>query len=125
MVLQSFIPCGLFSKTVRPNIMFFVLYQLFPHHCSVLHNQNQNNLSFLNINKSLEQTEKYTKGFEHYYYIYRFTGLINRCTFGLSNRLAGSSAPATDLDLNRFCLSPFREFVWNLSTQVNNILLAA
>ena len=96
-----------------------------PHHCSLLHNQNQDILSFLNLKKSLEQTEKYTKGFEHYYYIFRCPGLSNRWKFVLSNRLSGNFAPATELDINRFWPSPFGELVWNLSTQVNNGFLAA
>ena len=43
---------------------------------------------------------------------------------GLSNRLAGSFAPTTELELNMFWTLPFRELVLNLSTQVNNGLLA-
>ena len=73
----------------------------------------------------MEQTEKYTKGFEHYSYLCRCPGLRNRCTFGLANLLAGSFAPATELELNRFRTLPFRELVWHLITQVNNGLLAA
>ena len=69
--------------------------------------------------------EKYTKGFEHYYYICRCPGLSNRCTFGLANRLAGRFSPATDLYLNRFWPSPFGELVCHLGTQVNNGLLTA
>ena len=39
-VLQSFILCGLFYKMVRLDTMVFILYQLLPHRCSLLHNQN-------------------------------------------------------------------------------------
>ena len=80
---------------------------------------------FLNLNKSLEQTEIYTKGFDHYSYICRCPGLINQCTFGLANRLAGSFSPATELELNKFSPLPFRYLMWHLSTQVNNGLLAS
>ena len=79
----------------------------------------QSNLTypfFLNINKSLEKTEKYTKGFQHYSFICRCPGLSNLCTFGFSNRLAGSFVPDTELDLNRFRTSLFRGLVWHLST---------
>ena len=40
LVLQSFILCGFFSKTVRLNTMNFILYQLFPNCSSLLQNQN-------------------------------------------------------------------------------------
>ena len=73
---------------------------------------------------SLEQTEKYTKGFEHYSYICRCTGLSNRCAFGLENQLAGRFVPATELELIMFALCPSREIVWHLRTQVKNGLLA-
>ena len=58
-------------------------------------------------------------------YIFRCPGLSNRCTFGLANWLYENFAPSTELELNRFRPSPFRELVWHLSTQVNNGLLAA
>ena len=73
----------------------------------------------------MEKTEKYTRGFEHYYYIYRCPGLSNLCKLGLSNRLNGSFATATQLELNLFWPSPLGELVWHLSTNVNNGLLAA
>ena len=43
----------------------------------------------------------------------------------MANRLAGSFATATELELNRFRSSPFGELVWHLSTQMNSGLLAA
>ena len=73
----------------------------------------------------MEQTEKYTKGFEHYSYICRFPGLNNWCTFGFSNRLDGSFAPTTELEINRFLPSPLRDLVWHLRTHVNNSILDA
>ena len=124
MVLHSFMICGLFSRTVRLNTMILMLYQLLPHNFFLLHNQNQHILSFLNLNKSLEQTKKYTKVFEQYSFICRCPRLSNRCTFGFSNQLAGRFAPATELEFNRFWPSPFVEIVWQLITQVNNDLLA-
>ena len=45
--------------------------------------------------------------------------------FGFSNRLAGSFAPTTEVELNMFWPLPFGELVWHLSTQVNNGILAA
>ena len=69
--------------------------------------------------------EKYKQEFEHYSYICECTGLNNRCTFGLSNRLDGRFTPATELELNRFRPLAFGELVCHLSTQVNNGLLAA
>ena len=73
----------------------------------------------------MEQTEKYTKLFENYYYICRFPGLSKRCTFVLANLLYGSFVPATELELNRFGHFPFGGILCNLITQVNNGLLAA
>ena len=73
---------------------------------------------------SLEQTEKYTKGFDKYSYIRGCTGLSNRCTFGLDNLLSGIFAHDTELNINRFWPSPFGELTWHLRTQVNNGLLA-
>ena len=64
------------------------------------------------------------KGFEHYFYICRCTGLRNQCTFGLANRLYESFVPVTELELNMFWPLPFGELVWHLSTQVNNVLLS-
>ena len=69
--------------------------------------------------------EKYTKGFEHYYYICRCPGLSNRCTFGLANRQAGNFVPITELELNWFHTLPFGELMGHLRTQVNNGILAA
>ena len=50
----------------------------------------------------------------------RCNDLSNRCMFGLSNQQAGRSIPGTELELNRFHPLTLWEFVWNLSTQVNN-----
>ena len=50
---------------------------------------------------------KYTKWIDHYSYNCRFTGLSNRCTFALANQLAGSFAPATELELDRSWPSAF------------------
>ena len=79
----------------------------------------------LKYKNSLEQTEKYTKGFSQYYYICGCTGLRNQCKFELANLLAGISATATELEINRFWNAPSGELVWHLSTQVNNGLVAA
>ena len=61
LVLKIFF-CSFFSKTVRLNTIMLMLYQLLPHHFSLLHNQIQHILFPLNLNKSLEQTENYKKG---------------------------------------------------------------
>ena len=37
----------------------------------------------------------------------------------------GRFEPATELELNRFRPLPFREILWNLSTQVNGNFIAA
>ena len=50
----------------------------------------------------------------------RCTGLINWCTFWLSNQLAGKYISATELELNRFRPFTLGELVWHLSTQVND-----
>ena len=68
---------------------------------------------------------KYKKLFQNYSYICRCPGLSNGCTFGLANRLDGSFAPDTELELNMFRPFPFGQLVWNLRTQVNNGLLDA
>ena len=86
---------------------------------------NLTNTFFLNLNKSLEQTQKYTKGFKQYSFICRCPGLINQCTFGFSKQLAGNFAPATELELNMFQPQPFGELVWHISTQVNDGDLAS
>ena len=57
--------------------------------------------------------------------VVRCPGLSNRCTFGLANQQAGKYIPATELELIRFLPLPLGELVWNLSTQVNDIDLAA
>ena len=36
----------------------------------------------------------------------------------------GDLFPATELEMNFFCLRPSRELVWHLSTQMNKCLLA-
>ena len=51
--------------------------------------------------------------------------MLNFCTFGLANQLAGCFAPATELDLNMFWPLPFGDIVWHLRTLVNNGILAA
>ena len=53
------------------------------------------------------------------------TGLSNWCTFGLANQQAGSYAPDTELELNRFRSFPLRGLIWHLSTQVNDGNIAA
>ena len=55
----------------------------------------------------------------------RRPGLSNRCTFGLSNQLAGRYIPATELDLIRLRPFPLGDLVWYLITQLNNGDLAA
>ena len=44
---------------------------------------------------------------------------------GLVNQQAGSYAPTSELEINRFGNLPFRELMWRLSTQVNGGILAA
>ena len=39
LVLQSFILCWFFSKTIILNTIILMLYQLLPHHCYLLHNK--------------------------------------------------------------------------------------
>ena len=52
-------------------------------------------------------------------------GLSSCCTFGLYNQLAGSYAPATELELIMFRPLPLRGIVRNLITQVDGGILAA
>ena len=42
--------------------------------------------------------------------------------FGLSNQLAVSFVPATELEINRFRPTPFGDVVWHLSTQVTTVV---
>ena len=51
--------------------------------------------------------------------------LSNQCTFGLANQQARRHPPNTELEFIRFWTLMFGELVWNLSTQVNNGILAA
>ena len=55
----------------------------------------------------------------------RCPGLINWCTFGLANQMAGRYTPATELEIIRFWPLPLGEIVWHLRTKVNNSDLAA
>ena len=50
-------------------------------------------------------------------------GLSNRCRFVLANQQSESYAPATEVEIIRFLHFPFRELLWNLSTQVNIVIL--
>ena len=52
-------------------------------------------------------------------------GLSNRCTFGLTNQLAGRYITATELEFIRFWPLPLGELLWHLITQVNESDLAA
>ena len=73
-------------------------------------------------------TTKYRNALHSQYFVVLgaqfWTGLSNRCTFGLDNQLVGTFAPPTELEINRFQHLPFGELVWHLSTQVNSGLLA-
>ena len=70
-------------------------------------------------------TEKYKKGFEHYFYICKFTGLRKRCVFGLATKISGRFSTSTELEINRFRALPFGDVVWKLIPKVNSGLLAA
>ena len=61
---------------------------------------------FLNLNKSLEQTEKNTKGFYNYYFCNMCPGLSNWCTFEFGQPTGWYLIIATELDLNSFWPSP-------------------
>ena len=50
----------------------------------------------------------------------RWSGLINRCNFGLANKQAGKYISATELELIRFRDFPLGDIVWHLSTQLND-----
>ena len=63
---------------------------------------------------------KITKEFLWNVGVSRCPGISNWWKFGLYDQLAGSFTPATELEINRFWTLPFGEFVWHLSTQVNN-----
>ena len=52
------------------------------------------------------------------------TGIIKRCTLGLSNQQTVIYAPATELDIIRFWLFPFRDIMWHLITKVNGGILS-
>ena len=80
---------------------------------------------FIKYQQVIGTNGKYTKGSEDYSYICRCPSLISRCTSGLANQLDGSFPPDTELYTNRFWPSPFGEFVWHVSTQMNNGILAA
>ena len=125
LVSQRFILCGLFYKTVIPNKIILMSYQLLPHHCSLFQNQIYHTCSFTILNKSLKKKEKYTKGFKDYSYIFRCTCLSNQSTFGSAKQLVRSFAHANEWEISRFWPLPFRELVWNLIIQVNNGMLAA
>ena len=55
----------------------------------------------------------------------RFTGLSNQCTFGLDNQQDRRYAPDTELERIEFQPFPSSELVWQLSTQVNDGIIAA
>ena len=80
---------------------------------------------FIKYQQVIGTNGKYTKGVEDYSYICRCPRLSSLCTPGLASQLDGSFASDNELYINRFWPSPFGEFVWNVSTQMNNGILAA
>ena len=117
--LQSFVYCWFLFKKVILNTSTSMLSQYLPN-CTYILQSYLKHILFINSQQVIGTNWKIYKRVCYYFNIFRCPRISNWWTFGLSNRLDGRAAPATEFELNMFWYFPFKELVWHLSTQTGN-----